>query len=34
MESATEKQVLTLKSFARNPELNKTIFKGDRVRET
>ncbi len=28
MESATEKQVLTLKSFARNPELNKSLFKG------
>ena len=28
MESATEKQVLTLKKFARNPELNRTLFRG------
>lgn len=28
MESATEKQVLTLKSFAKNPILSRTIFKG------
>jgi hypothetical protein len=28
MESATEKQVLTLKNFERNPELSKAFFKG------
>ena len=28
MDSATEKQVLALKKFARNPELNKSVLKG------
>jgi hypothetical protein len=28
MENATEKQVQTLKSFARNPVLNQTLFRG------